>query len=97
MVPLGAIVCGPVAGWLVNRIGRKSTMMLLTLPLLAGLLLICGSLPLDNIYVLYVGRFLAGEADISSVLTIVTKFHVTSQKTRIFQLCFCLDCSNLCK
>lgn len=68
MVPLGAIVCGPVAGSLVNRIGRRSTMMILTLPLLIGLVLIGSSLPLDNIYVLYVGRFIAGTMNILPIL-----------------------------
>lgn len=59
LVAIGAIFGGPCAGFLVEVLGRKLTLMLCTLPMGAGWFLItCGV----NFAVVYVGRILGGFA-----------------------------------
>jgi len=69
LMPLGAALAGPVAGILVNRIGRRKTMMWLTVPFFVGCVLMGVCYPLDNIYVLYAGRLLAGTLEFFSTST----------------------------
>jgi len=57
---LGGVIAGPLAFSILDRIGRKKTMMGLSLPMLLGYGMITASYYLNNITVLLIGRFLAG-------------------------------------
>ena len=57
LVTVGALTGGPVAGWLVELLGRKPTIMLTSVPYMAGWLICAYS----NFYgVLFIGRILSG-------------------------------------
>ena len=58
---LGGVIAGPLAFSILDRIGRKKTMMGLSLPMLLGYGMITASYYLNNITVLLIGRFLAGK------------------------------------
>lgn len=57
LLNLGAILGGPLAGFLVEKMGRKTTVMLTALPYVFGWLLIAAS---GHPYVIYIGRTLTG-------------------------------------
>ena len=57
LLNIGAIVGGPVAGFLVERCGRKTTILLSALPYVLGWFLVVATV---NPYVLYTGRVLTG-------------------------------------
>lgn len=54
---LGALLSAPVVGFLMDRIGRKHTMMLLSLPFVLGWLLIGFA---TNLAMILAGRFITG-------------------------------------
>eukprot|EP00095_Tigriopus_kingsejongensis_P000011 snap_masked-scaffold342_size201858-processed-gene-1.5 protein:Tk00011 transcript:snap_masked-scaffold342_size201858-processed-gene-1.5-mRNA-1 annotation:"nad-dependent protein deacetylase sirtuin-2" len=58
---LGAMVSGIVTGFLLAKIGRKWTMVLMAVPFIAGWLLLCLTVPLnlDQAFWFYIGRVLA--------------------------------------
>ena len=58
---LGGVIAGPLAFSILDRIGRKKTLMGLSLPMLLGYGMLTASYYLDNIIVLLIGRFLAGK------------------------------------
>lgn len=64
MAPLGALVGGGIAGWLVDRFGRKSTLILTGLPNFVGWFLLGVSyfITFRPVFVmmLLVGRFFSG-------------------------------------
>ncbi|XP_069693193.1 facilitated trehalose transporter Tret1-like isoform X2 [Periplaneta americana] len=57
LLPLGAVFGGPPFGMLVNRFGRKPTLLALALPMMVGWVLI---LVTHSVTYLYVARFLCG-------------------------------------
>lgn len=40
---IGAVISGPVVGWMVDRVGRKNTQLILVLPAVLGWALIAWS------------------------------------------------------
>ena len=63
MVPFGAMVSGPIAGLLLDVLGRHTTMMLCTIPYTIGWLLILLTRLTDGhafLPILYAGRFFTG-------------------------------------
>ena len=63
LFPLGGVVVGPIAFLILDQIGRKKTLISLSVPMLVGYGLLTSSYYLDNIVVLLVGRFLSGNDD----------------------------------
>ena len=61
LFPAGAILVGPLIGFLVDRFGRKWTMVVLSLPNFLGWLLITISKSMDSIIAIYLGRILIGK------------------------------------
>ncbi|XP_072488066.1 solute carrier family 2, facilitated glucose transporter member 8 isoform X1 [Notamacropus eugenii] len=59
IVTLGAALGGVLGGWLLDKTGRKLTLMLCTVPFVGGFNLITGA---QNIWMLYGGRLLTGLA-----------------------------------
>lgn len=61
---MGAIVGGPIAGWIADHLGRKATLMLVGIPYLTGYMMIVYAHMINNVIafkvVLLVGRFLTG-------------------------------------
>ena len=64
MAPIGAIVGGPIAGWIADHFGRKAALMLVGIPYLSGYLMIVYAHMLNSAtafkVVLQLGRFLTG-------------------------------------
>ena len=59
LLAVGALFGGPVAGIIIEKLGRKTGIMLSGLPFVAGWFLIAYT---NNVYVLYLGRLLTGFA-----------------------------------
>jgi len=62
-MPIGALFGAPMAGWLADSIGRKSTLMVNSLPLAIGWLLIILSTATTGVLfrpLLFAGRFVTG-------------------------------------
>ncbi|CAG7820864.1 unnamed protein product, partial [Allacma fusca] len=57
IVTLGAVVAGPVTGYGVERFGRRKTMLMLTLPFVAGWLMIFWA---QDVPMIYLGRLVTG-------------------------------------
>jgi sugar porter (SP) family MFS transporter len=57
VVPLGAVLAGPIAGFGVERFGRKRSMLIFCLPFILGWLLIYTAQDIDSILI---GRILTG-------------------------------------
>lgn len=57
---LGAFVAGPFAFYLINKIGRKWTLIAFSVPMFVGYVLLTVSYFLESISVLLTGRFLTG-------------------------------------
>ena len=57
---LGAASSGPVAFFLLNKIGRKKTLFWMSTPMLVGYILLTLSKKLQSIAIVLVGRFLVG-------------------------------------
>lgn len=58
ILPLGALVSGPITGLLIDKIGRKTSMLILSAPFVLGWLLIAFA---QNLAMLLAGRFLTGK------------------------------------
>lgn len=61
LFPLGATCSGPVAFFMLNKLGRKKTLIGLSFPMLIGWILLTSSKALDSIVALLIGRFLIGK------------------------------------
>ena len=59
--PLAAACVGPVAFFLLNKIGRKKTLIALSFPMLIGYILLTFVREIDSAAVLLTARFLVGE------------------------------------
>ncbi len=72
-MPLGAVVSGPITGYLLNTIGRRWTMIAYSAPLALGYILLT-SVPLLEMgaFPLFFGRFLTGFAAASFALSAPT-------------------------
>ena len=62
--PIGALLGGPVAGWVADHAGRKAALMLVGIPYLVGFLIMAYARFITNALifkvVLLVGRFFTG-------------------------------------
>lgn len=59
IVTIGAAIGGVLGGWIVDKIGRKLSLMLCSLPFIFGFVIIISA---QNVWMLYAGRFLNGLA-----------------------------------
>ena len=59
LITVGAIFGSPLAGWAIDKLGRKSTIMLCVVPFVLGWLLIGFA---QNLAMLYSGRVISGLA-----------------------------------
>jgi MFS family permease len=66
LFPLGASFAGPIAFYLLNKIGRKKTLIALSLPMLIGYIMLTLTQTADSITLLLVGRFLCGGSIINN-------------------------------
>ncbi|XP_074067634.1 solute carrier family 2, facilitated glucose transporter member 8 isoform X1 [Macrotis lagotis] len=71
LVTIGAALGGLLGGWLVDKTGRKPTLMLSTVPFVGGFNLVIGA---QNIWMLYGGRLLMGLA--SGVTSLVVPVYI---------------------
>lgn len=65
LFPLGAACSGPIAFFLLNKIGRKQTLLWLSAPMLLGYILLTITQMLDSLATLFLGRFAIGNAAIN--------------------------------
>ncbi|XP_015230038.1 PREDICTED: solute carrier family 2, facilitated glucose transporter member 6 [Cyprinodon variegatus] len=72
IVTLGAAAGGLLGGWMVQRIGRKLSLMLCSLPYVFGFTLIIAA---QNVWMFYVGRVLTGLA--SGVTSLVVPLYIS--------------------
>ncbi|XP_005812518.1 solute carrier family 2, facilitated glucose transporter member 8 [Xiphophorus maculatus] len=72
IVTIGAAVGGLLGGWMVQRIGRKLTLMSCTLPYVFGFTIIIAA---QNVWMLYVGRVLTGMA--SGITSLVVPLYIS--------------------
>ncbi|KAJ3603804.1 hypothetical protein NHX12_028545 [Muraenolepis orangiensis] len=72
IVTIGAAVGGLLGGWLVERIGRKLTLMFCSLPFVFGFAVIASA---QNLWMLYAGRALTGLA--SGVTSLVVPVYIS--------------------
>ncbi|PWA24182.1 hypothetical protein CCH79_00016238, partial [Gambusia affinis] len=72
IVTVGAAVGGLLGGWMVQRIGRKLTLMSCTLPFVFGFTIIIAA---QNVWMLYVGRVLTGMA--SGITSLVVPLYIS--------------------
>ena len=63
LLPAGAILVGPMIGFLVNKLGRKYSMVVLCIPNFVGWVLVTISKSKNSIVALYIGRILIGKLD----------------------------------
>jgi MFS family permease len=63
LFPLGAASSGPFVFYLLNKIGRKNTICVASLPILAGYILLSLANGYDSIIMVFIGRFLVGKSD----------------------------------
>ncbi len=75
MVTIGAALGGLFGGWIVDRIGRKLSLMFCALPFICGFTIIIAA---QNHWMLYVGRVITGLA--SGVTSLVVPVSITSVK-----------------
>ena len=61
LLPAGAILVAPMIGFLVNKLGRKYSMVVLCIPNFVGWLLVTISKSKNSITGLYIGRILIGK------------------------------------
>ena len=77
LMTVGALIGGPVAGWFVEKMGRKRTILLSALPFFLGY----GSLvSAQSVSYLYVGRFLTGIG--SGMITVCVPMYVAEIATK---------------
>ncbi|AWP07611.1 putative solute carrier family 2 facilitated glucose transporter member 8 [Scophthalmus maximus] len=72
IVAMGAAVGGLLGGWLVDKIGRKLTLMFCSLPFVFGFTVIIAA---QNVWMLYAGRVLTGLA--SGVTSLVVPLYIS--------------------
>lgn len=72
IVTVGAAVGGLLGGWMVERIGRKLSLMFCSLPFVFGFTLIIAA---QNVWMLYIGRVLTGLA--SGVTSLVVPLYIS--------------------
>ncbi|KAG2456073.1 solute carrier family 2, facilitated glucose transporter member 8 [Polypterus senegalus] len=72
IVTLGAALGGIIGGWVVDKIGRKLTLMMCSLPFIFGFTVIIAA---QNIWMLYLGRVLTGLA--SGVTSLVVPLYIS--------------------
>uniref|UniRef100_A0A8C2Z2T0 Solute carrier family 2, facilitated glucose transporter member 8 n=1 Tax=Cyclopterus lumpus TaxID=8103 RepID=A0A8C2Z2T0_CYCLU len=72
IVTLGAAAGGLLGGWLVEKLGRKITLMFCSLPFVFGFTIIIAA---QNVWMLYVGRLLTGIA--SGVTSLVVPLYIS--------------------
>uniref|UniRef100_A0A1A8IVK6 Solute carrier family 2, facilitated glucose transporter member 8 n=2 Tax=Nothobranchius kuhntae TaxID=321403 RepID=A0A1A8IVK6_NOTKU len=72
IVTVGAAVGGLLGGWMVEKIGRKLSLMLCALPFVFGFTIIIAA---QNVFMLYVGRVLTGLA--SGVTSLVVPLYIS--------------------
>ena len=63
LLPAGAVLVGPMIGFLVNKLGRKYSMVVLCIPNFVGWVLVTISKSKNSIIALYIGRILIGKLD----------------------------------
>ena len=61
-MPLGAIISGPITGWLLEKKGRRWTMIAYSLPFTIGFLLLAASKYIAGIVFIFFGRIITGFA-----------------------------------
>lgn len=59
LICLGALLQGPFTGYLMQRVGRRGAMIIMSLPLFAGWMFIIFA---SDVWMLYLGRLLSGFA-----------------------------------
>ncbi|XP_041792737.1 solute carrier family 2, facilitated glucose transporter member 8 [Chelmon rostratus] len=72
IVTVGAAVGGLLGGWMVERIGRKLSLMFCSLPFVFGFTIIIAA---QNVWMLYLGRVLTGLA--SGVTSLVVPLYIS--------------------
>lgn len=72
---LGAAVGGLLGGWMVEKIGRKLSLMLCTLPFVFGFTVIIAA---QNVWMFYIGRALTGLASGITSLVVPVSSSLTS-------------------
>lgn len=72
IVTLGAAAGGLLGGWMVEKIGRKLSLMFCSLPFVFGFTIIIAA---QNVWMLYVGRVLTGVA--SGVTSLVVPLYIS--------------------
>ena len=60
LMPLGALASGPVTGILLGKIGRKWTMIMLSVPFMLGYIAFVVAKEVDSVELIYTGRILTG-------------------------------------
>ena len=65
LINIGAIIAGPIAGFLMSRYGKKCTMIIISFPVFLGWLLLIFA---TNVEMLYAGRVLTGFSGSFSML-----------------------------
>ena len=68
LLPVGAIIVGPLIGILVDDLGRKWTMVVLAIPMFVGWILVTVSKTIDSIIAVYIGRILIGKLVCGSLI-----------------------------
>lgn len=70
IVTVGAALGGLLGGWMVEKIGRKLSLMFCSLPFVFGFTIIIAA---QNVWMLYIGRMLTGLASgVTSLVVPVT-------------------------
>ncbi|XP_061117212.1 solute carrier family 2, facilitated glucose transporter member 8 isoform X2 [Conger conger] len=72
VVTLGAALGGVVGGWIVEKIGRKLSLMFCSMPFIFGFAIIIGA---QNVWMLHAGRVLTGVA--SGVTSLVVPLYIS--------------------
>lgn len=91
IVTVGAAVGGLLGGWMVEKIGRKLSLMFCSLPFVFGFTVITAA---QNVWMLYAGRLLTGLA--SGVTSLVVPVgNAALAVPRLFPACCCC-CCGLC-
>ncbi|XP_034783455.1 solute carrier family 2, facilitated glucose transporter member 8-like [Acipenser ruthenus] len=72
VVTLGAALGGVIGGWLVDKIGRKLSLMMCSIPFIFGFTIIISA---QSIWMLYLGRVLTGLA--SGVTSLVVPLYIS--------------------